>query len=73
MYSRYSYSHLKRAGVFELVARSEEEFVEIAVNLAGDTLRLKNYSNSLCTTLKVASLLDFPLHVVELEEAYITM
>ncbi len=73
VYGRYSYCILNRVGAPELAARSEEEFVEIAVNLAGDVARLKNYRNSLRSALKASSLLDSSPHVVELEEAYRTM
>jgi predicted O-linked N-acetylglucosamine transferase (SPINDLY family) len=73
VFGRYSYSHLNRAAVPELAARNEEEFVEIAVNLAGDIARLKHYRNTLRPALKASSLLDASSHVVELEEAYSTM
>ncbi len=70
---RYSYSHLNRVGVPELTAHSEEEFVEIAVNLAGDVARLKHYRKTLRPMMKASSLLDALPHVAELEEAYSAM
>ncbi|MBT7943304.1 MAG: hypothetical protein HN719_08110, partial [Alphaproteobacteria bacterium] len=73
VYGRYSYSHLNRVGVPELAAHSEQEFRDIAVNLAGDPARLKHYRETLRPMMQASPLLDAELHVHELEQAYTTM
>ena len=70
---RYGYSHLNRIGHPELAARSEAEFVEIALALTGDPDRLRNYRQTLRPALRASSLVDASLHVAELEEAYRVM
>ena len=69
VYGRFSYSHLARAGVPELAAKSEDEFVEIAAALAADQNRLGNYRKTLRESLK-SSLLDADRHVGKLEDAF---
>ncbi len=73
VYGRYSYSHLKRIGAGELVAQTEEDYVNIALGLADDMLRLRHYRQKLRPLIKASSLLNAAPHVVELEQAYRTI
>jgi len=73
VYGRFSYSHLARTGVPELAARDETGFIDIAAALAGDPGRLGDYRQTLRPALQASSLLDAPLHVAELEDAYRVM
>jgi protein O-GlcNAc transferase len=73
VYGRFSYSHVCRAGVMELAAHSETEFVEVATTLADDPDRLRHYRQTLRPALRESSLLDASLHVTELEDAFRVM
>jgi len=70
---RYSYTHLGRVGAGELAARSEEEYREIAIALAGDAERLNHYRQTLRQDLQASSLFDADRHVDELEGAFRVM
>ncbi|MEO5373602.1 MAG: tetratricopeptide repeat protein [Alphaproteobacteria bacterium] len=70
---RLSHNHLCRIGAPELVAATAEEYVDIAVALAGDAARLRHYRQTLRPAMQRSSLMDAPAHVAELEEAFRTM
>jgi predicted O-linked N-acetylglucosamine transferase (SPINDLY family) len=64
---------LARADVPELAARSEDEYIDIAVALANDAERLGHYRRTLRESLRSSSLFDASLHVGELEAAFRVM
>ncbi|GJQ10742.1 hypothetical protein GpartN1_g2533.t1 [Galdieria partita] len=66
-------SLLKSIGHPELVARSEEEYVDIAVSLANDLDRLKRLRSSLRKEMLSSPLCDGATFVKELESAYYQM
>ncbi|GJD12114.1 Probable UDP-N-acetylglucosamine--peptide N-acetylglucosaminyltransferase SPINDLY [Galdieria sulphuraria] len=64
---------LKSIGHSELVAHSEEEYVDIAVSLASDLDRLKRLRSSLRNDMLSSPLCDGVTFVKELESAYCQM
>lgn len=58
--SRVGVSLLSAVGVTELIARSEDEYVEKAVRLAGDRARLAEYRRSLRSRMQSSVLMDGP-------------
>jgi protein O-GlcNAc transferase len=69
-YGRYSYSHLMRVGLAELCAGDEQDYVRIAVELAGAPGRLAEYRRDLRNRLSASSAFDHAEHLAELEGAY---
>lgn len=65
-------SLLRRFGLPEFVARTEQEYLEKTVSLAGDLPRLAGVRQSLRGRVRDA-LCDAPRHVAELEAAFIEM
>lgn len=68
--SRVSASLLTSVGVPELIANTEDEFVEIAARLAGDHARLQAYRQKLRGLMSKSSLMDVDGFVRKLEQAY---
>ncbi len=68
--SRVSTSLLTSVGLPELIAGSEDEFVEIAVTLATDCERLKNYRLHLREMMQKSSLMDLAGFARKIEDAY---
>jgi len=68
-YSRVSYSFLHRIGAPELCAGTVEEYVRIAVELAGSQDRLHRYRIELRQRFRQSSLVDQAGHVREFEQA----
>lgn len=67
---RMAASILQTVGVDELIAEDEEEFVRIAVELAGDVERIKRYRQTLRDTMKRSALCDAKSFTRGLESAY---
>jgi protein O-GlcNAc transferase len=68
--SRVGLSLLSSVGMEELVARTRDEYVRIAVELAGDVERLKRVRGELRERMKQSVLMDARGFVAELEDAY---
>jgi protein O-GlcNAc transferase len=68
--SRAGLSQLTNLGLPELVARSEEDYVKIAVELAGDLPRLAQLRSSLRARMQASVLMDAPRFTRQVEQAY---
>ena len=68
--SRASLSLLHTLGLPELVAQSEEEYVRIAVELAGDLKRLGELRATLRARMAASPLMDAPRFARNIEAAY---
>ncbi len=71
--SRVGVSLLSNAGIPELIAKTYEEYIEIAINLAADIERLKALRGNLRSMMANSSLTDAKRFVVNLENSYRTM
>jgi tetratricopeptide (TPR) repeat protein len=69
-FARSAASILGNAGLAELVAGSEDEYVAIAARLAADRPRLRALQRGLRERLRASPLLDAPGFMRELEQAY---
>jgi len=69
LYGRYSYGFLHRIGAPELIAESEDDLVRRARDLAAAPERLADYRQRLRTMVRASSLMDWPRHVAEFEDA----
>jgi predicted O-linked N-acetylglucosamine transferase (SPINDLY family) len=67
---RGGWSILSNIGLAELAARSEEEYVRIAVELAGDTARLKELRSTMRQRMEQSPLMDAPRFARDMEAAY---
>jgi len=67
---RVGASIMHHMGIPELVADSEDEYVDLAQKLAGDTHRLGTLRNSVRSQLRESTLMDVPLFTETLENAY---
>jgi predicted O-linked N-acetylglucosamine transferase (SPINDLY family) len=54
----------------ELIANSEDEFIEIAAGLAKDANRLGEYHRTLRSRLERSPLMDGKAYATEMEQAY---
>jgi len=70
---RAGLSHLMNLGLPELVARSEEEYVNRVVELAGDLPRLAELRATLRERMKASVLMDAPRYARNIEAAYHAM
>jgi predicted O-linked N-acetylglucosamine transferase (SPINDLY family) len=70
---RAGLSQLTNLGMPELVARSSDEFVRIAVELAGDLPRVAGLRGTLRERMRASPLMDAPRFVRGIEAAYRTM
>ena len=68
--SRAGLSILSSVGLDELVARSEEDYVRMAVELAGDPPRLANLRATLRQRMQDSPLMDAPRFAQNVEAAY---
>ena len=68
--SRVGVSLLTNVGLSELVAESEDEYVRIAVELAGNAERLSSYRANLRDQMRESRLLDGPSFAREIEAAF---
>jgi predicted O-linked N-acetylglucosamine transferase (SPINDLY family) len=68
--SRHSVSHLSNVGLQELIALSPQEYVEKAVALAKDRMRLETMRNGLRGKMRQSPLCDGKGFTVALEEVY---
>jgi predicted O-linked N-acetylglucosamine transferase (SPINDLY family) len=57
--SRHSFSHLSNIGLTETIARNRDEYIELAVTLAGDLPRLANLRGSLRDRMAASPLCDW--------------
>ena len=71
--SRVGVSLLNNVGLPELVARTEEEYVQIAVGLAKDLPRLTHLHETLRARMKQSPLMDAPRFARNVEAAYRAM
>jgi len=71
--SRAGLSQLTNLGLPELVARTEDEYVEIASKLAGDLPRLAELRATLRSRMEASVLMDAPRFARQIETAYRTM
>lgn len=67
---RASFSILSNIGIPEYAARSEDEYVQLAVSLAGDQQRLAELRSMLRSRMLASPLLDAPLFARNLETAF---
>jgi len=68
--SRVAGSLLNAVGLPELIARDLEEYVELAVGLAGNPSALAAIKNKLSRNRATAPLFDTPAYARNLESAY---
>jgi len=68
--SRAGLSHLMNLGLPELVATSEEEYVDLVVELAGDLRGLAELRAMLRERMKASVLMDAPRYARQIEQAY---
>jgi predicted O-linked N-acetylglucosamine transferase (SPINDLY family) len=68
--ARVGASIMHQVGIEELVAKSTEEYVGLAVGLANDLDRLTVYRNSLRERMRQSKLMDQKLFTTVLEKAY---
>jgi predicted O-linked N-acetylglucosamine transferase (SPINDLY family) len=69
-FARSAASILGAVGLFELVAESEDRYVEIAARLASDRPRLRALQRGLRDRMRASPLLDAPGFMHDLEHAY---
>jgi len=68
--ARRGVSHLMNVGLGELAAQTPEQYVQIAVSLAGDLERLSRLRATLRQRLLASPLCDAPRYAAHLEAAY---
>ncbi|XP_053377277.1 UDP-N-acetylglucosamine--peptide N-acetylglucosaminyltransferase 110 kDa subunit-like [Mercenaria mercenaria] len=68
--SRIAASLIKELGCEELIAKDEEDYVDIAVKLGNDCRLLKNMKSKVFTRRLESSLFDLPKKVESLEELF---
>jgi predicted O-linked N-acetylglucosamine transferase (SPINDLY family) len=71
--SRASSSLLRAVGLNEMVAHSEEEYVQIAADLARDRRRLRELRRALRSRMGASVLMDAPRFTRNIEAAYRAM
>ncbi|MBP3723641.1 MAG: hypothetical protein J6I62_10365, partial [Selenomonadaceae bacterium] len=69
-HERFGKSILENIGLDDLVAKSTDEYVDIAVNLAADTERLKKYHSEIYDRMTRSAIMDQSIYMKDLEEAY---
>ncbi len=70
---RMSAAILRHVGLPEFIAKSEDEYVELAVKFANDFLKLRDIRSSLRTRLEKSPLMDAARHTHQLETAFLRM
>lgn len=68
--TRFGYSLLKNAGLEELCAFSEEEYIQKAVDLANDWDRIREYHLTLRRKMILSPLMNDAIYMGEVEQAY---
>ena len=68
--SRVGVSLLRNAGLPELIAESDEEYIRIAVKLAGEIPRLAELRATLRARMAASPLMDGPRFARDVEHAY---
>ncbi len=71
--SRVGVSILSNLGLSELIAPTPEDYVTLAIDLAGDPHRLEDYARTLRARLRASPLMDGRRFTRHLEEAYLRM
>ena len=71
--SRAGLSQLSNLGLTELVARTENEFIDVATKLAGDLSRLAELRATLRPRMEASVLMNAPHFARQIEAAYCTM
>jgi predicted O-linked N-acetylglucosamine transferase (SPINDLY family) len=71
--SRAGWSQLSNVGLAELVAFSEDDYVRIAADLAGDLARLAQLRATLRHRMQASRLMDAPGYARSIEASYRTM
>jgi predicted O-linked N-acetylglucosamine transferase (SPINDLY family) len=66
----YAASILKSAGLGELVAKNETEYIELAVELAKDKAALKSLQQNLRTIIEKSPLMNEKMYVKDMEKIY---
>ena len=69
-HERFGYSLLANLSSLELCAYSKDEYVELAVKLAGEKERLREYHQTLPRRMRKSSVMNRALYMKELEEKY---
>jgi len=69
-FARTAAGILSVVGLNELIADSQEDYIERAVNLARDIARLRGYRNTIRQLIKESPIMDAPRFVGNLESAY---
>jgi len=72
-HARVGASILSRVGLSGLIARTPEEYISIAVNLAKDHARRKSIASGMRNRMRNSPLMDAPTFAKDLEDAYRTM
>ncbi len=72
-HSRVGTSLLSNVGLTELIAKTHDEYIEIAVNLANDIERLQSLRESLRDMMTHSPLTDARKFIVDLENCYRTV
>jgi predicted O-linked N-acetylglucosamine transferase (SPINDLY family) len=67
---RAGVSQLTNLGLTELIARTPQEYIEIAAQLAGDLLRLAELRRTLRDRMRASPLMDAPGFTRGIESAY---
>jgi protein O-GlcNAc transferase len=70
---RAGYSQLSNIGLQELAVKTPEQFVEKAIELAGDGARLSQLRSTLRQRLQQSPLMDAPRFARNIESAYVEM
>ncbi len=68
--SRMGVTILTNAGLPELIAKNEDEYIKIAIDLANDRERLKKMRNGLRERVKASPVMDQQTFVRNMEDAY---
>ncbi len=68
--SRFGYSLLHNMGLDELCAFNEEEYIKIAVDLANDWDRIRDYHLTLRRRMQTSPIMDDIIYMAEVEAAY---
>jgi predicted O-linked N-acetylglucosamine transferase (SPINDLY family) len=71
--SRAGGSQLSHLGLTDLIARDEDEYVQIAIQLAGDVARLTELRGSLRERMEKSVLMDASHFALQVEAAYRAM
>jgi predicted O-linked N-acetylglucosamine transferase (SPINDLY family) len=71
--ARAGFSLLSNLGLPELIARTPEDYVRIAAELAGDLPRLADLRATLRARMQASPLMDAPAFARDIEAAYRTM